>query len=340
VFEGPFGDHTGFYSLPDRYPVVEVTAITHARDAIYPATIVGLPPQEDYWLGKATERVFLPLLKTIVHDVDDYHLPRFGCFHNAAFVRIRKSYAFQGRRLMSSVWGAGQMAWTKMIVVVDEGVPVHDEAKVLSTVFERCDFRRDVELVHGPLDILDHSAPALGAGTKMGLDATRKREGEQAFGIPLGDPRLPSREEADAALSALHAAFPAAAMPVWGHGRCTFIAVDKRDAGDGARAIERAWALLPAQPGAGDFLVVVDAGTDLHDWERVLFLMAANADLARDLHRAGHRLAIDATVKRSGDARGGYVVRRYPPLVGFDAATLDAAQAVERANGLRVDATP
>jgi len=252
VFEGPFGDHTGFYSLPDRYPVVEVTAITHARDAIYPATIVGLPPQEDYWLGKATERVFLPLLKTIVHDVDDYHLPRFGCFHNAAFVRIRKSYAFQGRRLMSSVWGAGQMAWTKMIVVVDEGVPVHDEAKVLSTVFERCDFRRDVELVHGPLDILDHSAPALGAGTKMGLDATRKREGEQAFGIALGDPRLPSPEETDAAVVALRGAFGAAAMPAWGHGRCAFIAIDKREALDGARAIERAWSLLSDQPGAAE----------------------------------------------------------------------------------------
>jgi 4-hydroxy-3-polyprenylbenzoate decarboxylase len=340
VFEGPFGDHTGFYSLPDRYPVVEVTAITHARDAIYPATIVGLPPQEDYWLGKATERVFLPLLKTIVHDVDDYHLPRFGCFHNAAFVRIRKSYAFQGRRLMSSVWGAGQMAWTKMIVVVDEGVPVHDECAVLSTVFRRCDFRRDVELVHGPLDILDHSAPALGAGTKMGLDATVKREGEEAFGIPIGDPRLPSREEADAALNALRNAFAAAAMPAWGHGRCAFVAIDKRAAGDGARAIERAWSLLPAEQGAADFLVVVDAGTELHDWERVLFLMAANADLSRDLHRAGHRIAIDATAKRAGDERGGHAVRRYPPLVGFERSTLEEARSIERTNGLSAFETP
>jgi 3-polyprenyl-4-hydroxybenzoate decarboxylase len=229
------------------------------------------------------------------------------------------------------------MAWTKMIVVVDEGVPVHDECAVLSTVFRRCDFRRDVELVHGPLDILDHSAPALGAGTKMGLDATVKREGEEAFGIPIGDPRLPSREEADAALNALRGAFAAAAMPAWGHGRCAFIAVDKREALDGARAIERAWGLLPAQPGAADFLVVVDAGTDLTDWERVLFLMAANADLARDLHRAGHRIAIDATIKREGDQRHGYAVRRYPPLVGFDAATLEAARAVERADGLSVD---
>jgi 3-polyprenyl-4-hydroxybenzoate decarboxylase len=128
-------------------------------------------------------------------------------------------------------------------------------------------------------------------------------------------------------------------MPAWGLGRCAFITVDKRAAGDGARAIERAWSLLPAQPGAGDFLVAVDAGTDLGDWERVLFLMAANADLARDLHRAGHRVAIDATVKRDGDQRHGYAVRRYPPLVGFDATTLDAARAVERSEGLSVDAS-
>jgi 4-hydroxy-3-polyprenylbenzoate decarboxylase len=337
VFEGPFGDHTGFYSLPDRYPVVEVTAITHARDAIYPATIVGLPPQEDYWLGKATERVFLPLLKTIVHDVDDYHLPRFGCFHNAAFVRIRKSYAFQGRRLMSSVWGAGQMAWTKMIVVVDEGVPVHDECAVLSTVFRRCDFRRDVELVHGPLDILDHSAPALGAGTKMGLDATVKREGEQAFGVPLGEPGLPSREAIEAFLQRARQAFAAAEAPTWGHGRCVFVAIEKRQALDGAQAIERAWGLLAAEPGVADFLVVVEAGTDLHDWERVLFLMAANADLARDLHRSGHRIAIDATVKVAGDSRGGHPVRRYPPLVGFADRTIEAARDLERAEAIRVD---
>jgi 3-polyprenyl-4-hydroxybenzoate decarboxylase len=119
-----------------------------------------------------------------------------------------------------------------------------------------------------------------------------------------------------------------------------FVAVDKRAPLDGARAIERAWQLLPAAPGAGDFLVVVDAGTDLDDWERVLFLMAANADLSRDLHRAGHRLAIDATVKRAGDGRNGHAVRRYPPLVGFDADTVEAARVIERAARLRVDASP
>ena len=178
VFEGPFGDHTGFYSLPDRYPVVEVTAITHRRNAVFPATLVGLPPQEDYYLGKATERIFLQLLKVLIPDIEDYHLPRYGCFHNAAFIRIRKHYPLQARRVMHAVWGAGQMAWTKSIVVVDETVDVHDEEAVLRTLLERCDFRRDLERVRGPLDILDHAAPYLGAGGKIGFDATTRWAGE------------------------------------------------------------------------------------------------------------------------------------------------------------------
>ncbi len=337
IFEGPFGDHTGFYSLPDRYPIMQVTAITHARDAIFPATIVGLPPQEDFWMGKATERIFLPLLKTIVPDVDDYHLPRFGCFHNAAFVRIDKAYPMQGRRVMNSVWGAGQMAWTKMIVVVDEGVPIHDEAQVLSTVFKRCNFKRDVETIHGPLDILDHSAPAHGAGVKLGFDATIKVAGDEAFGLPIGDPLMPSAAESEAFLGSLRTMGLKAEMPAWGHGRCIFLSVCKSEAGDGAEWISRIAKTLPTAPGLADMMVLVDDGVDLHDWERVLFFMVANADFGRDLYRHGHRLAIDATRKLPGDARGGYAVRRYPPLVGFDDATMSRARTVEQASQLPVN---
>ena len=192
-FEGPFGDHTGFYSLPDRYPVFTVTAITHRRDPIYPTTIVGLPPQEDYYMGKATERLFLPLLRTIVHDIIDYDLPMFGAFHNCAFIKIRKAYPLQARRVMHAIWGAGQMAWTKMIVVVDEDVNVHDHEEVLFHLCANCDPGRDVEMVRGPLDILDHAAPYLGAGTKMGFDATRKIQGEQVNGLPIRD--FPTRLE-------------------------------------------------------------------------------------------------------------------------------------------------
>ncbi|MGE0480263.1 MAG: UbiD family decarboxylase [Phycisphaerae bacterium] len=180
VIEGPFGDHTGFYSLADLYPRLHITAITHRRRPIYPTTVVGKPPQEDYWLGKATERIFLPLLKTIIPDIIDYNLPMFGCFHNCAFVKIRKEYPYQARRVMSAIWGAGQMSFTKMIVVVDAHVDVHDEQAVLFHMLANCDPRRDCVITDGPLDILDHASPACGVGSKIGWDATRKLPSEGA----------------------------------------------------------------------------------------------------------------------------------------------------------------
>jgi len=178
LLEGPFGDHTGFYSLPDWFPRLHVTAITHRRNPVYPTTIVGPPPMEDYWLGKATERIFLPLLQMLVPDILDYDLPRFGCFHNCAFVKIRKEYPYQARRVMHAIWGAGQMALTKIIVVVDEDVDVHDPDDVLFHLCANVDPARDLELVRGPLDILDHAAIECGAGGKLGIDATRKIPGE------------------------------------------------------------------------------------------------------------------------------------------------------------------
>lgn len=187
VFEGPFGDHTGYYSLPDRYPIFTASAITQKKNPIYPTTIVGLPPQEDYYLGKATERLFLPLLKTIVPDIIDYHLPMFGAFHNCAFVQIQKQYPLHARRVMHAIWGAGQMSWTKMIVVVDEDINVHDQQQVMFTLCANIDPKRDIEIVNGPVDILDHAAPRLGAGHKIGFDATAKIKGEEAHGQSVRD---------------------------------------------------------------------------------------------------------------------------------------------------------
>ncbi len=178
LWEGPFGDHTGFYSLADRYPAFHVTAITHREHPVYPTTIVGKPPQEDYYLGKATERIFLPLLQTIVPSIIDYSLPRFGAFHNCAFVKIRKEFPMQARSVMSSIWGAGQMMFTKMIVVVDEHVDVHDDQDVLFHMGANVDWRRDTIIVDGPCDILDHATPYYGTGAKIGIDATRKIPGE------------------------------------------------------------------------------------------------------------------------------------------------------------------
>lgn len=318
VFEGPFGDHTGFYSLPDRYPVVEVTAVTHRRNAVYPTTIVGLPPQEDYYLGKTTERVFLPLLRTLVHDIADYHLPQFGCFHNAAFVGIRKAYPLQARRVMSSVWGAGQMAWTKMVCVFDHDAPIHDEDAAMRTLFRHCDFLRDTMTVQGPLDILDHAAPWLGAGTKLGFDCTTKLQGEAWHGVPLGLPRQPSAAE----VAAVQPRLPQPChFPAVGGGRLCVVQVTKHSAGDGARAAQAALAALPAEPGVADFIIVVDQHADPADWRSAFFFMASNADAGRDLFRAGQRMAWDATRKLPGEERNDLPVRRFPPVVRMDSAT-------------------
>lgn len=188
LYEGPFGDHTGFYSLADWYPALYVTAITTRKDPIYPTTIVGRPPMEDYFLGKATERIFLPLLKTIVPDIIDYSLPACGAFHNCAFVKIRKEYPQQARRVMHAIWGAGQMSFTKFIVVVDEAVDVHDEQAVWFHVFSNVDPLRDIETVKGPVDILDHASMHHGWGGKIGIDATTKSASEgqvRRFPLPL-----------------------------------------------------------------------------------------------------------------------------------------------------------
>ena len=331
AFEGPFGDHTGFYSLPDRYPIVEVTAITHRRNAIFPATIVGRPPQEDYYMGKATERIFLPLLQTLIHDIEDYHLPQFGCFHNCAFIKIRKAYPLQARRVMHAVWGAGQMAWTKFIVVVDDDVNVHDEEAVLRAMFTHCHFGRDLELVNGPLDILDHAAPRLGAGHKMGFDATRKIRGEEVNGIPINNQFIAEHAELaednkhESTSNSAHSA-SSVVKPTFGQGRCAFIAVDKKKAGDSARAIETLWNDFNSgaggrRAGAIDFIIAVDSTVDLRDWQSVFFNWCANTDPGRDLHKCGpplhHRIAFDATRKLPGDERNNQPVRDYPPIIAM-----------------------
>lgn len=189
--EGPFGDHTGYYSLADAFPVFRATAITHRRAPVYPTTTVGYPPMEDYYLGKATERIFLPMLRTLVPDVLDYDLPMFGAFHNFAFVKIRKEYPYHARRVMHALWGAGQMSLTKCIVVVDEDVDVHDPNDVWFHVGANVDPGRDLERVRGPLDILDHAAEACGAGGKLGIDATRKLPGEGAVRAWPAPTRMP-----------------------------------------------------------------------------------------------------------------------------------------------------
>jgi 4-hydroxy-3-polyprenylbenzoate decarboxylase len=172
--EGPFGDHTGYYSLADYYPVFHVTAITHRAKPVYPATIVGIPPMEDGWMGKAVERIFLPLVRLTVPEIVDMNLPVEGVFHNFCFVSIRKRYPGHAFKVMNAIWGLGQLMFSKFIVVFDEDVNVHDLGEVIWRLGANVDPERDTLIVKGPVDVLDHASPYVGYGSKIGFDATTK----------------------------------------------------------------------------------------------------------------------------------------------------------------------
>jgi 4-hydroxy-3-polyprenylbenzoate decarboxylase len=176
--EGPFGDHTGFYSLADDYPVFHVTCITHRKNPVYPTTIVGRPPMEDAYLGKTTERLFLPLVRVTLPEIVDMHLPVHGVFHNLAIISIKKEYPGHARKVMHALWGLGQMMFTKILVIVDHDVNVQDLSEVTWVVGNHIDPKRDAIFVEGPVDVLDHAAPVMGFGSKMGIDATRKWRSE------------------------------------------------------------------------------------------------------------------------------------------------------------------
>jgi 4-hydroxy-3-polyprenylbenzoate decarboxylase len=174
VVEGPFGDHTGFYSEADLYPKVHVTAVTMRRDAVYATTIVGRPPMEDFYLGHATERIFLPLLRLTVPEVVDYHMPAEGGFHNLVFVSIDKKYPGQAYKVMNALWGQGLMSLAKVLVVVDREVDVRNVQEAWWAALNNIDPERDVRFTMGPVDVLDHASRAFTYGSKMGIDATRK----------------------------------------------------------------------------------------------------------------------------------------------------------------------
>ncbi len=172
--EGPFGDHTGYYTPAEMFPVFHITAITHRKNAVYPATIVGIPPMKDYWMGKATERLFLPLLRLFLSEVVDYNMPAEGMFHNLVIVSIRKRFPGHAQKVMFGMWGLGLLMLSKAIVVVDETVNVHDLSEVAWRVLGNVDWKRDVTIVEGAVDQLDHSAVRNSFGGKIGIDATAK----------------------------------------------------------------------------------------------------------------------------------------------------------------------
>jgi len=184
--EGPFGDHTGFYSLDDDYPVFHITCITHRKNPIYATTIVGPPPMEDFYMGKAIERIFLPLMRLQLPEVRDICMPAEGIFHNMIFVAIRKSYPGHARKVMHAIWGLGQAMFSKVIVVVDEDVNVQNVSEVAWKALNNIDPERDIQFVMGPVDSLDHASRLANYGSKMGIDATKKWP-EEGFTRPWPD---------------------------------------------------------------------------------------------------------------------------------------------------------
>jgi 4-hydroxy-3-polyprenylbenzoate decarboxylase len=185
--EGPFGDHTGYYTPAEPFPVFRISAMTMRRDAIYPSIVVGVPPAEDEWLAKATERIFLPAIRMSVPEIVDYDLPTAGAFHNCVIVSIRKRFPGHARKVMHAIWGLGLLSLAKSVVVVDEDVDVHDYASVFFHVCANVDPKRDVELAEGPLDQLDHSPTLQAYGGKIGIDATTKgpAEGTREWPVPI-----------------------------------------------------------------------------------------------------------------------------------------------------------
>jgi 4-hydroxy-3-polyprenylbenzoate decarboxylase len=176
--EGPFGDHTGYYTLPEPYPVFHVTAVTHRKDAVYPATIVGIPPMEDFYIGGASVKLFLPIFKMNFPEIVDIALPAEGVFHNLVFVSIKKTYPMQAYKIMHGLWGMGQMMFTKYIIVVDDDVNVHNTSEVLFRLCANTDPQRDSIFTKGPADVLDHATSEIAIGSKLGIDATKKIPGE------------------------------------------------------------------------------------------------------------------------------------------------------------------
>jgi len=302
--EGPFGDHTGYYSLADEYPVLHITAITRRANPVYSATIVGVPDHEDKWLGKATERIFLPLMQMVQHEVVDYDLPSEGVFHGCCIIAIQKRFPAHAKKAMHAVWGTALLSLTKTVIVVDEDVDVHDYAAVAARVRETWDPARDTLWSEGPIDVLDHAPTIMGMGGKLGIDATTKwvSEGRDA-----------EAEEAAARGAHVDAAALAARVRkldgigvrnhhLVAHAGLLVVSVEKNEAGQGTQVLE---ALVGDDATRGcKLILVVDAYIDVDDLGEVAFRAFGNTDPVRDRVLPaveGGPLGIDATIKLASE---------------------------------------
>ena len=300
--EGPFGDHTGYYSLADMYPAFHVTCITHKKNPVYPATIVGRPPMEDCYMSKATERAFLPLLKMIYPEIVDYSLPFEGVFHNCVIVSIKKRFPGHGKKVMNSLWGMGQMMYAKMIIVVDADINPHDTSAVAKQVFESLDMTKDLVFSQGPLDALDHASATDHYGYRLGVDATRKFEveGESAKWEVTKQSDLTNYLSTHSKVSSFD--YPMSDV-LQG---CLIVSIKKETKDDVRQFMQELWSLEEMK--YNKFLIIVDEEVDAKDTSKVAWKVFNNIDAMRDLvicevpsENFGHRLGIDATKKLAID---------------------------------------
>ena len=312
--EGPFGDHTGFYSLADLYPVFHVTAITHRRDAVYPATIVGIPPQEDLWLGKATEKIFLmPIRKAIAPEVVDMHMPPEGVFHNLVITSIEKSYPGQPQKVASALWGAGQMMLNKIVALLNSEYNLNDYQTVIRTISRNVDPAKDIFFNTGPLDVLDHSSSTFAFGSKMGIDATNERD----LPIPEG-----LRAESSERLKEIRGVDRFSDAAVARGAALLMLFVDK-SAGNTVRQIHDE--VVPALEGSMfRFIFYLDSEASGLTLSDCVWLVSGNIDPQRDYltgtHKDGSVIAgFDATRKTA--AHDGFP-REWPNLTAMDEATI------------------
>lgn len=299
--EGPFGDHTGYYSLRGEYPVFHLSAITRRSSPIYLTTIVGKPPMEDCHMAKATERIFAPLLRMINPEIIDYNLPWEGVFHNCVIVSIAKRYPAQARRLMSALWGAGQMSFAKMVLLIDSDIAPDDYESVARAMLDQFDPDRSITLAEGVLDVLDHSAPEPLHGSKLGIDATRPIEGEPRFGS-IRPTRLRDIEpvlelaRSSEEIGAIAIPFTDTASII------ALISVKKRKARD---AVRIATELLENDADATiDIVVALEEHIDPTDYSVALWKFFNNVDPRRDITTLGKRTIVDATKKLPGEGHG------------------------------------
>ncbi len=298
--EGPFGDHTGYYSLVGEYPVFHLTAVTHRKNPVYAATIVGRPPMEDCYLARATEKLFLPLLNAMLPEIRDFWMPWEGVFHNITIVSMEKEYPGHARRVMSALWGQGQMSFCKALVLMDSEVDLSSPQKVLETLLNEVDLESDLYVSEGVLDVLDHSAPDPLFGGKLGIDATHRLPGEKdrlrvEAALPLPSPALIDQSLRE--ISDLLVRFLVPPLPV--KNRLLLLSFRKDGMVSGRSLADRLLSHQVLKPFS--IIILYDASIDLPDASLLLWKLFNNVDPKRDLVRTGRRIVIDATRKGPED---------------------------------------